>query len=532
MVKHFLISLLLILHANATSRVDLTAEEVVFLQQRETYKVCIDPQSSPFEEITSEGVYKGITADLVGKIGKRLGIELEIQHVLTWDDSLKLAKLGQCDILTFVMPSDESQRWLLFSEPLFSDLYVFITREEHPYIEDVSTLKQESIAIPIVSDLFTRFSKEFDNLIVIPVSTKEEALSMVSKQKADMTIRSMIAAAYTIKKEGLFNLKISGEPEGYHNIIRLSVMQHDETLLMLLNRAIATLTNEEKEQSANKHIAIKIEKGMDRESIKYLSLGLIFLAMIVTAVILWNALLREKVALEVAKNSAIQKKLFQASKEAEIGRIIGNISHQWRGTLAKIGALNLLTVVQLKNDQPLNKPFLLNQSEEIGKLLDFMSNTMQDFLEFYKPSKHIEEFTLVQTLYHAQSILEPKIAKSGLTLFVEGHTHKKMIGIKNQWVHIWLNFIDNTINAALKNHTKLPYFKVVFYENSIVIEDNAGGMPSEIHNENDMGLGIYMCRELVKKHGGEISYNNIEDGLRIEISFSTLNGTPNLKSYE
>lgn len=78
---------------------------------------------------------------------------------------------------------------------------------------------------------------------------------------------------------------------------------------------------------------------MDKESIKYLSFSLILLAAILTGIILWNALLREKVAEEVAKNSAIQNKLFQASKEAEIGRIIGNISHQWRGTLAKIGAL-------------------------------------------------------------------------------------------------------------------------------------------------------------------------------------------------
>lgn len=531
MLKILLVPLILLLHVNASQRIDLSQEEILFLQKRNQYKVCVDPQSSPFEEISPEGLYKGIIADLVNKIGSRLGIELEVQQVLTWDDSLKLARLGQCDILTFVTPSDETQKWLHFSEPLFIDPYVFITREEHPYIEDVSALEQESIVIPIVSDLFTRFSKEFDNLIVIPVSTKEEALSMVSKQKADMTIRSMIAAAYSIKKEKLFNLKVSGEPEGYHNIIRLSVMHHDEKLLALLNRAIDTLTQEEKEQSANKHIAIKIEKGMDTESIKYLSLALILLAMMVTAVILWNALLRKKVSIEVAKNNAIQKKLFQASKEAEIGRIIGNISHQWRGTLAKIGALNLLTVAQLKNDQPLDKAFILNQSEEVGKLLDFMSNTMQDFLEFYKPSQYIEEFSLLQTLEHAKSILEPKIAKSTLQIIIEGNLEKKMIGIKNQWVHIWLNLIDNTINAALKNTIHYPYFKVLLEENRLSIQDNAGGMPIGIDSDNEMGLGIYMCKELIKKHGGEIHYCNVDDGLLIDISFSNLGGIPNLKSY-
>ena len=34
---------------------------------------------------------------------------------------------------------------------------------------------------------------------------------MVSERKADMTVRSLVIAAYTIRKQGLFNLKVSGE---------------------------------------------------------------------------------------------------------------------------------------------------------------------------------------------------------------------------------------------------------------------------------------------------------------------------------
>jgi len=521
MHKFFFCFLLFCLHLKAdVLPLDFTQEELHYLHQKDVYTLCVDPQSSPFEELTPEGIYKGIIADLVEKVARRLGIVVEVQQVLTWDDSLKLAKLGQCDILTFMVPSEETHKWLYFSEPLFIDANVWITREEHPYIEDASKLLQESIAIPIVSDLFTRLTQAFENLIVIPVSTKEEALHMVSTQKADMTIRSMIAAAYTIKKEGLFNLKIAGEPEGYANIIRLSVMNDNPMLLTLLNKAILTLSPEEKELSVNKHIAIKIEKGMDQESVKYLTFGLILLATIFIAIILWNALLREKVAQEVAKNSAIQNKLFQASKEAEIGRIIGNISHQWRGTLAKIGALNLLTLVQLKNDQPLEKTFVLKQSEEIGKLLDFMSNTMQDFLEFYKPSKHQESFALLKTIEEAKSILEAKIHKSHLTIEIEGQTHIHMMGIKNQWVHIWLNLIDNTINASQKNGIENPYFKIHIEGYTIHIIDNAGGMPANIDHHNEMGLGIYMCMELVKKHGGEITYHSIENGVHIVIQLS------------
>lgn len=521
MIKLFFLCSFLLLSLHASDQtLNLTAKERAYLNSKITFKVCVDAQSSPFEEITQEGIYKGIIADLLKLVARRLHIAVEVQQVLTWDDSLKLAKSGQCDIVTFMKPSVDNNKWLLFSEPLFEDPYVLITREEHPYIEDLASLAHESISIPIVSDLFTRISKEYANLIVIPVSTNEEAFGMVSTQKADMTLRSMTAAAYIIKKQGFFNLKIAGDLPKNTNTIRLAVMHDEPMLLSLLNKAIATITPQEKEASVNEHVAIIIENKMSKESIRYIAFGVLLFLLILFSIILWNKYLREKISQEVAKSQLIQNKLFQASKEAEIGRIIGNISHQWRGTLAKIGALNLLTLVQLKNDQPLDKAFVLNQSEEIGKLLDFMSNTMQSFLEFYKPSKNIESFFLLETIKQAENILEVKIKKSHLTISIEGNCDRIMTGIMNQWVHVWLNLIDNTINAALKNAIEAPYFKIVFSKNEIDIFDNAGGMPA-LPSETDMGLGIYMCIELVKKHGGEITYNTIPNGLNVKIRFLT-----------
>lgn len=60
-----------------------------------------------------------------------------------------------------------------------------------------------------------------------------------------------------------------------------------------------------------------------------------------------------------------------------------------------------------------------------------------------------------------------------------------------------------------------------FWRKLYCIYDNAGGMATDIHNGNEMGLGIYMCVELVKKHGGDITYQNVNDGLKVTITFLT-----------
>jgi len=79
MLKLLLCCTVLFLHVKAAlPPIDLTQEELSYIEKKDVYKLCVDPQSSPFEEITEQGVYKGITADLVEKVARRIGIVLEV----------------------------------------------------------------------------------------------------------------------------------------------------------------------------------------------------------------------------------------------------------------------------------------------------------------------------------------------------------------------------------------------------------------------------------------------------------------------
>lgn len=93
---------------------------------------------------------------------------------------------------------------MLFSEPLFSEPNVLITREEHPYVNDPKELVHESIAISKGDSLLERFSNEFPNMITFSVAKQEDAILMVSEKRVDMTIHSLMVAAHTIKKGGFF----------------------------------------------------------------------------------------------------------------------------------------------------------------------------------------------------------------------------------------------------------------------------------------------------------------------------------------
>jgi diguanylate cyclase (GGDEF)-like protein len=98
---------------------------------------------------------------------------------------------------------------------------------------------------------------------VLTTETEPETMNMVSGRKADLTLRSLIVAAYTIRKEGLFNLKIAGQVPEYANKLRVGVVRSEPLLRDILDKGVRTITPQEREQIINRHVTINVQMGTD-----------------------------------------------------------------------------------------------------------------------------------------------------------------------------------------------------------------------------------------------------------------------------
>jgi len=229
-MQHIFLPLLLICSLLlAQPAVHLSSQERAYLQEKKEITMCVDPDWEPFEVIEN-GKHVGIAADLVALAAARAGVKIKLVETKTWQETLSLSKAKKCDILSFVNQTPEREAWLIFTKPILSDPNILITREEHPFIANLHGVDHESVVLPAGTAILERFSKDFPNLKMISVVSESDAMRMVSEKKADMTVRSLIVAAYVIKKEGWFNLKISGQPQGYENHLRIGVLK-ENTLL-------------------------------------------------------------------------------------------------------------------------------------------------------------------------------------------------------------------------------------------------------------------------------------------------------------
>lgn len=299
---------------------DLTLEEEEYLRFLGPVSVCVDPDWEPFERIDSDGAYVGIAADLLRLVGERAGITFLITPTATWDESVAMSKAGGCDLLAFLNTTPQREEWLIFTEPYFVDANVVVTRDEHDYVSNLAALSNETMALPKGTSIEERVRRDYPNVRLLLVESEAEAFRLVENRQADMTLRSLTMAAHTIKKEGWFNLKIAGEIPAYANNMRVGVRRDKPVLRDILNKAVATLTPQEVNEIANRHVSISVSTRVDYGLVLKIVVGFLVLGSLGAA---WMAVLRRTnralsaLGEQLRQDVEARKKIETALRESE-----------------------------------------------------------------------------------------------------------------------------------------------------------------------------------------------------------------------
>lgn len=145
-----------------------------------------------------------------------------------------------------------------------------------------------------------------------------------------------------------------------------------------------------------------------------------------------------------------------------------------------------------------------------------MSETMQNFLDYYKPSVNVLEFEVYDSIKSALSIIDTKIKNNNLHIEFKGDFDIKIKGIRNEWMQVWINLIINSINISIKRGIQNPIIEIKLSKDSIIFEDNCGKIDEalfkEINQEKYKGLGIKMSKEIAKKNNKNMIITNGEKG--------------------
>lgn len=234
---------------------------------------------------------------------------------------------------------------------------------------------------------------------------------------------------------------------------------------------------------------------------------------------------------EIDKYAEQQSMMIQQSKMAAMGEMIGVIAHQWKQPLNIISLYvqGLDDMVEL--DEIEEKRMLKISKTVMGQVL-FMSDTIQDFRNFFEPSKVKVSFDVVSSCQQVARLLEPQFKRMNIVIEIDELDVCNSYGYPNEFKQVILNLFNNARDVFEERRIKKPRIDVHFrtFEKycEIRVSDNGGGIPEHLlpdrlfgayvttKGEKGTGIGLQISKTIIEINmGGTIQAVNAEEGAEI-----------------
>ncbi len=296
-------------------KVLLTPEERQWLKKHiGKIKLAPTPNYPPIDFFDENGVYRGISADYIRLIEKRLDFKFKIVRVESWSKLLAKVKNREIDVISEAGKSKERSRYLLFTRPFLTFPAVIVCRKNRKAslsLEQMRGMKISFVQGYIIQDYL---KSKYGYLDFHPVIDDKTGLLKVSFQEVDAMITELPTATYLIDKEGISNLRIVGNT-GFRYHLSIASRKDWPILHRILEKSLASITEFERETIRHKWIKLEQAPFFEKKIIYGILSFLGIILLMILAFIFWNRALRREVARRTGELDKELKRREQAENE-------------------------------------------------------------------------------------------------------------------------------------------------------------------------------------------------------------------------
>ena len=272
-----------------------------------------------------------------------------------------------------------------------------------------------------------------------------------------------------------------------------------------------------------------------------------------------NVSLGQKINDEFEKRMRQEQLLIQQSKLAAMGEMVGAIAHQWRQPLNALGLI-VQDIEDAMNFGEADGEYISRNVEKGMKQIKFMSKTIDDFRNFFKPSREKEPFNVLGAVSDLVSLMSAQlrnnVIKLKVTITCDGEVHEftseeddfqchgksaLVTGYMNEFKQVLMNLIDNAkdsvvtqrLGVGLQGDEAGQIIVNISADDDNVfinIKDNGGGVPEDLKNRifepyfttkkdsQGTGIGLYMSKTIIESNmDGELYLEDYDGGASFTI---------------
>ncbi|MCG6551982.1 MAG: PAS domain S-box protein [Candidatus Magnetominusculus sp. LBB02] len=256
-----------------------------------------------------------------------------------------------------------------------------------------------------------------------------------------------------------------------------------------------------------------------------------------------NLELESKVVEETQMRRQGEQMLIQQSKMAAMGEMLGLITHQWRQPLNAVSII-VQDIKEAYAYGELTEKYLQESVETTMSQVLFMAKTIDDFKDFFKPTKEKISFDVKAAVDELLGMFGVVFKKNDVKISLAAAQDVLMIseGYPNEFKQVVLNILNNAKDAiTAKRETGnlirgCVKINMVTESDKIIIsiKDNGGGIPQHVlgrvfepyfttKGDAGTGIGLYMSKTIIEQNmGGSLNVRNVDDGAEfiIELGLS------------
>ena len=222
----------------------------------------------------------------------------------------------------------------------------------------------------------------------------------------------------------------------------------------------------------------------------------------------------------------------QKSRLASMGEMINIIAHQWRQPLNRINS-NVAVISTLLRRKRVEHKMIGSQADKINKNTKYMSDTIEDFSNFFHPDKQERYFLLQDVVSKALALTESYI--QNVEINIVSHKSVEISTFEKEYLQVILIILNNAIENFDVNTTQNPRIEIMIKEHDdgmayLSIGDNGGGIEKKTIDrifdpyyttkltKDGTGLGLYVAKMLIENSmQGKLEVTNKNGGAYFEI---------------
>ncbi|MFA9375025.1 MAG: transporter substrate-binding domain-containing protein, partial [Poseidonibacter sp.] len=304
-----------------------------YIKKKKKLSLCVNSNNLPIERL-DENIYEGISSDYIKIFEEKINLPINLISTKSYIESLSKLTTNECDIATSLPKLMSNEKYINYIYPYIDAQILIASKIDNVYIDNLATYIDK---VFVIKDefIYNIVKNKYPNIKLLKTNTVVEALDLVHQEKAFAYLGDSLSLSYTIQKNYLGIISISGKLEESISY-SISIRNNDKILEELIKTITSKIYTSDKIDIESKWLKFKENILIDYSLVIKVIIAFILIIVILffyqkqkklkSKIELLNKKLKIKVKKEIEINKQKDETIFKQAKLISMGEMVNNIA--------------------------------------------------------------------------------------------------------------------------------------------------------------------------------------------------------------